>query len=256
MSYFSALLIVILATGGAAIGSLLVCRLLGLETRRRHHEVGNPVFLQVGVMFAVLLAFVFSETWGEYNIAAQAINGECAALHGAAMVAASLPDKAGAPIEHAILAYTRGVAQTEWPMMEHRERSRRSDAEFNAIVDAVTRMNLQRAVDIANQSQIMSLVAQAHAQRETRIYQMSSGLPLAMWSVLIFISVALIASVMFAGVESRTGHVVFAAAFTGCTVLVLVLVRMLDFPFEGALALGNGDFVKVSLQLAGMLNGA
>ena len=60
----------------------------------------------------------------------------------------------------------------------------------------------------------------------------------------------LIISVLLAGVESRIGHVVFAAGFTGCTVMVLVLVRMLDYPFEGALALANDDFVKVVAQVA------
>jgi len=66
----------------------------------------------------------------------------------------------------------------------------------------------------------------------------------------------LIASVLFAGVESRMGHVVFAGAFTGCTVMVLVIVRMLDYPFEGALALPSTDFLKVMAQVSAMLNGA
>jgi hypothetical protein len=50
--------------------------------------------------------------------------------------------------------------------------------------------------------------------------------------------------VLFAGVGSRTAHFFFTAVFATSVVLVLILVRMLDYPFEGALMLSNDDFVK------------
>src|SRR5665213_946927 len=99
MSYLTAVLIVFAAALAAAGAAWLVGASVGIETRKRHHEVGNPVFLQVGVMFSVLLAFVFAEVWGEFNTAAQAINGECGALHGAAMLADALPAGQGLPLE-------------------------------------------------------------------------------------------------------------------------------------------------------------
>ena len=62
--------------------------------------------------------------------------------------------------------------------------------------------------------------------------------------VLIALAALLVVFVLFAGVEYPV-HIWFSAAFAACIVLVLVLVRMLDYPFEGALALGNGDFVRL-----------
>lgn len=87
MSYAEALFLVLLTAIVSVTVTSLVRRALGLDARRQHHEVGNPVYLQIGVVFAVLLAFVFNEVFGEYNAAAQAINGECGALHGAALLA-------------------------------------------------------------------------------------------------------------------------------------------------------------------------
>ncbi len=54
----------------------------------------------------------------------------------------------------------------------------------------------------------------------------------------------LVLFVALAGVE-EPGRTLFAVVFTGSISLVLVLVRMLDFPFEGALALPPTDFVKL-----------
>jgi hypothetical protein len=35
--------------------------------------------------------------------------------------------------------------------------------------------------------------------------------------------------------------------------MVLVLVQMLDYPFEGALALGDEDFVRLGGEIASLL---
>jgi hypothetical protein len=51
------------------IATIVVRRASGLDAHRQHHEIGNPVYLQIGVVFAVLLAFVFNEVFGEYNSA-------------------------------------------------------------------------------------------------------------------------------------------------------------------------------------------
>jgi hypothetical protein len=105
-------------------------------------------------------------------------------------------------------------------------------------------LNIAQPTDTTIQGQILSLLAQAHGFRETRIFQANQGLPIIIWLVLSFYGLVLVAFVLFAGVESRTAHFFFTAVFATSVVLVLILVRMLDYPFEGALTLSNDDFVK------------
>jgi Protein of unknown function (DUF4239) len=255
MSYFAACLIVLLSTLAAAGASFVVARTISLEMRRRHHEVGSPVFQQIGIMFAVLLAFVFSEIWSQYNTAAEAINGECAALHGAAMLADSLAEGRGAPAERAIIDYGAAVVNTEWPAMARRMRSPAAVADFRAIIDQTARLDVNGPTEAAVKSQMLSLLAQAHAFRETRTFQINRALPAPLWFVLITISAVLVWFVLMAGLEGP-GHMLFAAAFTFCTVMVLVLVRMLDFPFEGALTLSPADFVKMTNEVSALLGAA
>ena len=252
MTYFAAFLLVTLSAAGAGVASWLVGQLFTVDARRRHHEVGAPVFQQIGVMFSVLLAFVFSEVWGEYRTAGLAINGECGALHVAAMLASALPNGEGQPVTRAIATYAKTVVNVEWPMMANRERSpQAAEALHTALRQAA---NLQDAspVTVAIQAEVVSLLAQAHSFRETRTFQLSQGMPPLMWFMLIAISLVLIGFVVCAGLENP-GHVLFAAIFTGSTVLVLVLVRMLDFPFEGALALPSTDFVKLLGEVSALV---
>jgi hypothetical protein len=215
------------------------------------------VFQQVGIMLSVLLAFVFSEVWGEYRTAAMAINGECGALHGAAMLASALPGGAGLPVERAIAAYLGSVVNVEWPVMAARHNSPEAVHQFQMLMQQAANLPLARPVDMADQSQIVSLLAQAqaHAFRETRTFELAQGMPMLMWIMLIGISVVLMGFVVFAGLENP-GHMIFACVFTASTVLVLVLVRMLDFPFEGALALPDTDFVRLLGEVSVLTRGS
>jgi hypothetical protein len=255
MSYIEALFIVLLTTIASAIATIYVRAAFDLDARRRHHEVGNTIYLQIGVVFAVLLAFVFNEVWGEYNLAAQAINGECGALHGAAMVAHELSDGQGRSVERAILNYANTVKNVEWTALEHREPSPEAVSAFVAMVDAAGRLKIAQPADSTLQSRILSLLAQAHAYRETRIFQADQGLPIIIWLVLSFYAFVLVMFVLLAGIESRIVHLLFTSSFASSVVLLLILIRMLDYPFEGALALGNSDFIK-TIERVTLLAGA
>src|SRR5207244_11893502 len=107
----------------AAFICALLHRIVHRDTFRRYHEVGHAVFLQLGVIFAVLLAFVFNNVWSNYNVASQAIDSECGSLHGIAILAARLPSPARKAILGDLHAYlTTGLAH-EWPDMTRQTES-------------------------------------------------------------------------------------------------------------------------------------
>lgn len=255
MSYAAAILIVILCAAVAAAASFAVDRLVSMAARRRQYQIGAQVFQLVGVMFSVMLAFVFSEVWSEYNTAAQAIRSECGALHGAAMLSNALPDRMGRPVNEAILAYAKEVTAVEWPRMAKERRSLEAAEGLRSALDRTARLAVTSPVDVSNQGQILSLLAEAHAQRETRVFELTLGLPIAMWVVLMSLASILTAFVVLSGTEGA-GTMIFACSFSGSITAVLVLVRMLDYPFEGALALGNSDFVKLAQDVSRLLAGS
>jgi len=254
MSYTAAFLIVLLIAIAVAAATIVARRALDIDVRKQHHEIGNPVYLQIGVVFAVLLAFVFNEVWSEYNVAAEAINGECGALHGAAILAHGLPGGQGRSVERAIANYAQVVINVEWPALGRRGTSPQAVSAFEAAVDTAGRLNTTRPADTAVQGQILSLLAQAHAFRETRGYQANRGLPIVIWLVLASYGFLLVLFVLFAGVDSLAGHLLFTISFAVSVALVLILVRMLDYPFEGALALSNDDFVRTLERVTALVS--
>ena len=254
MSYLVACFVILASAVAAGAASFLVGTAMG-DTRRQHLEFGGQVFAQVGIMFSVLLSFVFSEVWSQYNIAAQAISYECGALHGAAMLAQTLPDGSGRPINDAIVAYANTVATIEWPTMSARERSPKATEAFRILYDQAAHLIPKQPSELALRNQIIALLSEAHAQREIRTFQITAALPGFIWGVLILMAIVLDGFLLFAGTETRS-HIFLASAAAGCTAAALVMVRMLDYPFEGGLALVNDDFIKLASQAARLASSA
>ncbi len=222
-------------------------RLVRFEALRRHHEVGAAVFLQLGVIYAVLLAFVFNEVWSEYNTAASAINQECGNLHGVSVLATSLPAAAGTPIEVAVRKYLGAVIEREWPAMERRQDSEQARQAFEALWHGIASADSAKGMDDPTRSQMMSELASAHQWRETRLFQMTLHVPGLMWVLLIGLGVVLVGFLLCFGIVYIGSQVMFTATFAASIALVLAVVHCLDFPFEGSLRLPPTDF-QATLQ--------
>lgn len=254
MSYFTAFLVVALSGLAATAASWAVGRGVSMERRRNHHDIGIAVFSQIGIMLSVLLAFVFSQVWSEYRSAALAISDECAALHGAAILSSGLPGNKGQPVIRAVAAYAEAVAQSEWPLMAHRQRSRLAEHDLEILLRQAANLQPSGPMEVATEGQVISQLATAHVNRETRTFQVTAAAPTLLWLMLIAMSAVLVLFVVCAGVERPT-HMVFAGVFAASVAMVLVLVRMLDLPFEGALALPDSDFLKLIGQVSTLIPG-
>src|SRR5215471_3618698 len=167
----------VLGTGiAAAFICTLLHRIVHRDTFRRYHEVGYAVFLQLGVIFAVLLAFVFNNVWSNYDVASRAIDSECGSLHGIAILSERLPSQARDAILDNLHAYLTTVLNQEWPDMQRRNESQGADARFQLLWQTVETVNTDPA-DNQIRGQLLSLVAAAHQSRETRLFQMTQSVP-------------------------------------------------------------------------------
>src|SRR6516162_1342313 len=238
--------------GGLVLGTGLVAasicallhRIFHRDTFRRSHEVGYAVFLQLGVIFAVLLAFVFNNVWSNYNIASQAIDSECGSLHGIAILGDRLPSPARDAVLKDLHAYLSTVLGREWPDMQRRKESQAADAGFQLLWQTVETVVMDPA-DNQIRDQMLSLLATAHQSRETRLFQMRQGVPGLVWSLLIVFAVGLIGCMLVFAAEASLSKAVLVGVFTSSLTLALLTVRELDFPFESALQLSSRDFNEI-----------
>ncbi|MBN8928278.1 MAG: hypothetical protein BGO51_19325 [Rhodospirillales bacterium 69-11] len=250
MSYGALTLVVL---GAGFIGGLLswlVRRKVRVETLRRHHEIGTAVSMQLGVVFAVLLAFVFNEVWSEYLSAARSIEHEAASLHTISLLAQSLPPPPRAAIDGAISRYAEKVATEEWVTMT---RNHHSDAARDALVElwrAVMQAPAPTPGTADTRPQLLSLLERVHAMRELRLTTARTDVPGVLWTLLLCFTAAMVGALLWFGVEYVWSQVAFVAGFVACLAFALALVHMLDRPFEGALRIGPERFEAVARMVA------
>ena len=212
----------------AALTTAVIQSRVEIDLRRRHHDVGSVIFLQLGVVFAVLLAFVFSEAWNEYNEAGLAINLEVSAMHGAAMIAATLPPAQANSMLSAEQAYLESVVQREWPIMaQRRSELIETDRSLEALVKQAANLQLSDSGEKDKKASLLQLLGEAHVQRETRIFQANSGIPVALWCVLIALTVLLTVFVAFSAIQYTVIAIAIAASFAAGIVAILVMARLL-----------------------------
>jgi hypothetical protein len=254
MSLIVALAIVLASSMTAGAAGLLVHRHVHVELRRRHNEIGTAVFLQLGVIFAVLLAFVFSEVWSQYNDAASAVQLECSALQGAAVLASSLPLSEGLPILQGEQNYIDSVIHHEWTQMSSaRNEDFESANRLVGLIQVIARYKPSNLADLGTRQQLLTFLEQANTERSDRLFQTASGVPSLLWCLLIGFGSVLAIFVTLAGVENGGALISFSMTFAAAVAAILVLIQLLDYPFEGALALGPQPFVVAAAKLGAMI---
>ncbi|MCB8883301.1 DUF4239 domain-containing protein [Acidisoma cellulosilytica] len=254
MSLPVALAIVLAAAMLAGVVSLFVHHHVHVELRRRHNEIGTAVFLQLGVIFAVLLAFVFSEVWSDYNNAANAVQLECSALQGAAVLASALPKAEGLPILQTERSYIDGVVHHEWAAMSlTRDEDSAIADRLAKLIQSTAQMRPTDMADLGTRQQLLTFLEQANTERSTRLFQTSSGVPALLWCLLIGFGGVLAVFVTLAGVDHRGALISFSVTFATAVAAILVLIHLLDYPFEGALALGSQPFVAAGVKVSAMI---
>jgi hypothetical protein len=254
MTYAGAISTIFIAGIAAAASAAFFHRLIEFDMRRHHHDVGSVVFLQLGVVFAVLLAFVFNDVWSEYNEAAQAIDQEVSAMHGAAMIAAAMEAPQASTVLAAEKAYLEAVVDREWPMMaRNRTEDAGTDHKLEVLFQDVAKLRPADPNQQDQKTEILSLLAEAHKMRETRIFQAGSGIPAPLWCALIGFTTLLSLFVSFSGIKYRATAIAMAGCFTVGIVSILVVARLLDYPFEGALALRPASFIDVIGKVSNLL---
>lgn len=244
MTYWVFIFAIALSAAASVFFTRYVHAHVHIDLRRRHQDVGSMVFLQLGVLFAVLLAFVFSEAFTEYQEAQRAIDLECGALHGAAMLESTLPQSQARSLLTLEGAYLSAVIAKDWPEMRRHHRGSGTAVILQTeLMRAVARLPVADASASPVKSQLLELYATAHAEREVRLFEAQNGLPPVLWLVLIGFGLILMAFVAFSGVESAVWLTALGLTFAVCVSTTMALVGLLNYPFDGALALKPTDFM-------------
>jgi hypothetical protein len=234
----------LLIVGGFVVSTLVMGYLVGTytskEIRLEHNDRAGFILAVIGVVYAVLLAFVAIGTWERFNQAEARSYEEAEALATVYRDAESFPhaDRLQATLQ----AYVRSVIDDEWPKMSHGQRAAASNALLEAADRYVRHLPVASAGTANVHAQMLSAMDTALADRETRLTIDFIGINSIMWIVLVAGAYITVAFTYLFGFETRVMQQLMIGGLALTIGLVLFLVVGLDYPFRGSIAVGPDAF--------------
>jgi hypothetical protein len=223
------------------VGTLVVCGIalwllqhfVPHRMRESHNDVAGFIFAAVGVLYAVLLAFVVVAVWQNVDSARQTTFKEADALAGVYWISRELPLPVGSQVEHDTLAYAKTVQDTEWPLLaEHR-----SSPQATQLVYDMRSKILEFAPADARQQVLyehaVTHVEELASERRARLTEIDDSVPTIMWVALIAGGLLTVAFTYLFGLSNTLAHGLMVLTLTALVVVSLLLIKEMDFPFTG-----------------------
>jgi len=234
----------LLIVGGFVVSTLLMGYLVATHTskaiRLEHNDRAGFILAVIGVVYAVLLAFVAIGTWERFNQAEARSYEEAEALATVYRDAESFPHPE--KLQAMLQAYARSVINDEWPRMRHGERAAATNDLLEAADRYVRHLPVASAGAANVHAQMLSAMDTALADRETRLTIDFIGINSIMWAVLVAGAYITVAFTYLFGFERTLMQQLMIGGLSLTIGLVLFLVVGLDYPFRGSIAVGPDAF--------------
>ena len=234
--WYAGLLFVCLAIVLAIVGIRLVRRKFSPELLQRHNDVAGPIHATLGVVYAVLLAFVVVTVWEDFKEAETAVTDEAAQLFALYRDVGGLPDSIQKDFRTSITAYITSVVEHEWPQMARNN----VQTEVRHYPPYYTQLWQDLHIYVpANKTEEIwfhTLVEKMDKLENARLRRMLSAeskVPTTMWVLLIFGGIITILFACLFGADNAKLHTFMVTALAAAIAFTLFTIAAIDHPFIG-----------------------
>ena len=240
MSLAAAILVV--GAGVAAIVGFLVLRRLGhVHHTERDNTIGGYLFSAVGLVYAVVLAFVVFAVWERYSGLEQAVTDEAAALVGVFRDSQALPEPARGQAQEALRSYVREVTTKEWASHGTVEAHRTPDL-LNGIWRTYRAVKPPGPRGQALPEGAEDRLHELEGRRHARHLASEASLPWVFWPLLVGGGLITIGCCCFFLMERATLQALLTALLGVVIAAVLFVIVALNRPFTGPVPISRSPF--------------
>lgn len=227
-------LIIVACIVGALVFLFLVTRTYAAPARKESNDFTGAVVAVIGTTYAVILAFMLSGVWNQFQQAQTNEEQEANALVNVWRIANQLQVPGAEQARADCLKYADIAEQKEWPaMLDSKPLPQDNNVIINQLWKFAGEVQANSGKDSIAAYQMMEELRLLTEYRRIRIMQSREGLPAILWAVLIVGGVITVAAACFFGVPSFHFHVLQVAILSFLISLVLVAIADIDRPYQG-----------------------
>ncbi len=221
----------------------VIDRFIKHEDRIEHNDLAGFILAVIGVVYAVLLAFVAIGVWERFEQAESRTFDEANAL---AIVYRDVGEFPQSPqVRTALHRYATIVVDREWPAMERGGQSDEAGALLERIDAAVRELPVRTLAQEDVHQQMLAAMNEAQTDRARRLSEDATGINRLLWLVLILGAIVTVGFTFLFGFREASLRYVMTGSLGVIIGLVLFLTVSLDFPFRGGIAVPPEAFQKL-----------
>ncbi|MCB8876690.1 bestrophin-like domain [Acidisoma silvae] len=250
----AAVLIAVVGAAALAVAALFVAHaIIPHGLRSQHNDLAGFVLAIVGVIYAVLLAFIAVAVWESYAEVGNLVQTEANMVDDLYRDTISLPPGLALQLRQDLFDYTETVVQKEWPHMEaampaHLKGWRILDSFHLALVG----YKPADGSGLAAQSTMLETLRKLYDVRRGRFHAAESDLPAVVWWNLTIGAAILIGFSCLFGAARLAMHAAMVGLLGASIGLVLVVIVLLDNPFLGSSHVSVEPFQALTMAVETM----
>ncbi|HVV63313.1 MAG TPA: DUF4239 domain-containing protein [Pseudolabrys sp.] len=228
----------------AVVGVLIGRKIVHRHVREGHNDVLVPMFLTVGVIYAVLLGFTVVAEWEFYDSARANTAEEAALLVPLYRQTRVMEQQHGDEIRHYIRSYAEHVVE-RWEAFAHGERNTEAGRDTNEIIRVFSEMTPSNKSRELVSGQFLMTFSQMVLNRNKRYAQSAESLSKVMWIGIIVGGALTVALSFIVFMEVAWLHVLGVALMSALIGVMLFMAALFSRPFQGPLAIDPAPFETV-----------
>jgi Protein of unknown function (DUF4239) len=223
------------------------------KLRSLHNDLAGFVLAIVGVIYAVLLAFIAVAVWQNYTDVDNLVQMEANLVDDLYRDTISLPPQTAQQLRLNLFDYTETVVRKEWPhMMAAMPSHLKGWRDLDSFHLTLAEFKPQDGPTLAVQTEMLATLDKLYDVRRGRFHAASSGLPTIVWCNLVVGAAILVLFSYLFGAPRLAMHAAMVGLLGASIGLVLILIVLLDNPFLGRSHVSVEPFMALSMAVEAM----
>lgn len=243
-------ILVVLFTSAACVGLLIFHRLVRVNLRRAHNDLAGFTISVIGVLYAVLLAFIAIATWESFSRASDIVENESDYVGGMYLDTAGLQQAKGQEIRDALAKYVSVVIDVEWPIQRQGVTPDQGWKPLRDLATAIATIHPQNSGEAVIEAELLRTWNELYNARSARLSAVQGHIPGVIWCIIFFGAAITTGYTYLFGFENFGMHIAMTATVAATLALVIVLIIALDWPFRGEISVSPDPFIMTQQSWA------
>lgn len=243
-------LIVIATIAFSIFGTLLFRKKFGHEHLSRHNEVAGFIYAVIGVIYAVLIAFVVIVVWENLQEAHEIVENEANSISAIQELSKGFDVDFRNQLLESVNIYLTKTIEEDWKLMENghslqKMKRKPSDASFSQIRELIYSLQASSPKEQILQDKLIDKLEDLAEERRMRFFSSRLSVPDFMWFVLIIGAMVVIVFAMLFSTANLWSQLTMISFLAASISLVLILIFVMNHPFVGMIKIEADSYLNL-----------